>query len=105
MYKKMVRIFKKIMYNMQDDGIYASKEAKGFVLECMVYNIPNNMIIQNGEIKYTLNLQIMMNYFIERSMTLWREVNRIKFLFGIEKGKDENFYKEFISAMRRYING
>lgn len=105
MYKKMVRIFKKIMYDMQDDNIYVSKEVKGFVLECMVYNIPNEEMFKHIETKYTDNLQKMMNTFINQSMNLWKEVNGIKWLFGIEKGKNENDYKLFIRAMKEYVNG
>lgn len=104
MYKKMVRIFKKIMYDMQDNNIEISKEVKGFVLECMVYNIPNDKIYQYIETKYSTNLKDMMNTFISESMNLWKEVNEIKYLFGIEKGKDEKYYKDFIEAMKRYVN-
>ena len=105
MYKKMVRIFKKIMYDMQDDNIPNSKEVKGFVLECMVYNIPNKDIYQHIDTKYSSNLTNMINTFINQSMNLWKEVNEIKWLFGIEKNKDEKFYKNYMESMKRYING
>lgn len=104
MYKKMVRIFKKIMYNMQDDNVLASKVIKGFVLECMCYNYPNDKLYQHIETKYTDNLKNMINYYLDNSMNLWKEVNEIKWLFGIEKNKDEKYYKNFISAMKRYID-
>ena len=84
----MVRIFKKIMYDMQEDNIPNSDNVKGFVLECMVYNIPNDKIYQYMETKYTTNLNNMLNTFINESMNLWKEVNEIKWLFGLEKGKD-----------------
>lgn len=105
MYKKMVRIFKKIMYDMQENGISASKDVKGFVLECMAYNFPNNDFFKHIETKYTDNLYKMMNRFINESMTLWKEANEIKWLFGIEKGKDEEEYKKYIKAMKEYVNG
>lgn len=105
MYKKMVRIFKKIMYDMQDDNIPNSKEVKGFVLECMVYNIPNKDIYQHIDTKYSSNLTNMISTFINQSMNLWKEVNEIKWLFGIEKNKDEKFYKNYMESMKRYING
>lgn len=104
-YKKMVRILKKIMYDMQEDNIPNSDNVKGFVLECMVYNIPNDKIYQYMETKYTTNLNNMLNTFINESMNLWKEVNEIKWLFGLEKGKDETFYKKYMEAMKRYING
>ncbi len=105
MYKKMVRIFKKIMYDMQDDKIYGSKDVKGFVLECMIYNFPNDEMFKHIETKYTDNLQKMMNTFINESMNLWKEVNEIKWLFGIEEGKKESDYKDYIKAMKEYVNG
>ena len=104
MYKKMVRIFKKIMYDMQDNNIYASKDVKGFVLECMIYNIPNYKIYQDIDTKYSTNLSNMIDTFINDSMNLWKEVNQIKWLFGIEKGKDETYYKNFMKAMKEFIN-
>lgn len=105
MYKKMVRIFKKIMYDMQDNNIYISKEAKGFVLECMVYNISNDKIYQYIDTKYSTNLSNMIDTFIRDSMNLWKEVNEIKWLFGMEKGKDEEYYKKFMKSMKEFING
>lgn len=104
MYKKMVRIFKKIMYDMQDDNIDLSKEVKGFVLECMCYNYPNDKLYQYMDTKYTENLKNMINYFINNSLSLWKEVNEIKELFGTEKNKSEKYYKDFIFAVKRYID-
>lgn len=104
MYKKMVRIFKKVMYDMQEDGLEISKEVKGFVLECMCYNYPNDKFYQYIETKYSENLKNMINYFLNNSLKYWKEVNEIKELFGTNKNKSEEYYKEFISNMKRYIN-
>lgn len=105
MYKKMVRIFKKIMYEMQDDNIGSSKEVKGFVLECMCYNYPNDKLYQYMDTKYTDNLKNMMDYFISNSMSYWKEVNEIKKIFGEEYKKSEKYYKEYIEDMKRYVDG
>ncbi len=104
MYKKMVRIFKKIMYDMQDANISESKEIKGFVLECMVYNIPNDKIYQYIDTKYSSNLSNMITTFINESMDYWKEVNEIKYIFGIESNKKEDIYKKFIRTMKEYLN-
>ena len=104
MYKKMVRIFKKIMYNMQSDNIYVSKEIKGFVLECMAYNIPNDKFYKYIDNKYSTNLKNMIDIFINEKMEYWKEVNEIKYLFGIEKNKSEDYYKSFIKDMKEYIS-
>lgn len=105
MYKKMVRVFKKIMYEMQEDNITISKEAKGFVLECMCYDYPSDKLYSHIDTKYTDNLKNMIDYYLNNSMSYWKEVNEIKLLFGIDKGKSEKYYKDFISEMKRYING
>ena len=104
MYKNMVRIFKKIMYEMQDKNIKSSKVVKGFVLECMCYNYPSDKLFKHLDTKYTDNLKNMIDYFLNNSMNYWKEVNEIKYLFGIEKNKDEKYYKDFIYDMKRYIN-
>ena len=46
----------------------------------------------------------MINYFLNNSLKYWKEVNEIKELFGTDKNKSEEYYKEFISNMKRYIN-
>jgi len=104
MYKKMVRIFKKITHEMQEDNIDLSKEIKGFVLECMCYNYPSDKLFHYIDNKYTENLKNMINYFLNNSMDYWKEINEIKYLFGVEKNKDEKYYTEFISSMKRYLD-
>lgn len=104
-YKKMVRIFKKITLNMQEEKINFSKDIKGFILECMIYNIPSKSFFVYSEAKLSLNLEYMLDTFISTSMSSWKEVNKIKYLFEPSNNKNEQKYKDFMIAMKEYING
>ena len=105
MYKKMVRIFKKIMYDMQNERVAFNQNAKGFVIECMCYRYPNNKFLHYVDTKYTDNLTNMIDYFLNSSMSDWLEANEIKQLFGIGSGRNESDYKYFMMSMKRYVNG
>jgi hypothetical protein len=41
-FKGAVRIVKKLQHRMEDEGIAAAKAVPGFLIECLVYNVPNN---------------------------------------------------------------
>lgn len=100
MYKKMARIFKKIMYDMQNDNISASKDIKGFAVECMIYNIPNHYFTSVAN-SYSERLNSCLNYLVTNPIANFKEVNEIKPLFGTEKS--DTVYKMFLTAMKEYI--
>lgn len=41
-FKRLVRIFKHARYKMKEDGIAVSENISSFLLECLVYNLPNS---------------------------------------------------------------
>ena len=44
-FKKLVRIFKKTRYDMQDNRVPINLKISSFLLECLVWNCPNSILI------------------------------------------------------------
>ena len=43
-YKKLVRIFKRLRNEMVDAGLADGEKITSFLIECLVWNVPNNII-------------------------------------------------------------
>lgn len=46
-FKRLTRIFRKTRYKMMDDGIEVSNNITSFLLECLVWNVPNPIFNEN----------------------------------------------------------
>lgn len=82
-YKKLVRILKKLRYTMEDSNIDSAKEIPSYLVECLVWNAPNDLFIRD-------NLTECVDGIIaflwdgtkdQESCEKWTEENNIKFLF------------------------
>lgn len=103
-YKKMVRIIKKIKYDMKD--FYSSAEnISSFVLECMIYNVPDycfSTFSKNELSKYQEMLKLIILEIENNIDESWKEVNEIKNIFNSDD-KRIDYYKEFIKDIKDYI--
>lgn len=82
-YKKMVRILKKLRKKMQDENISESHDIASFLIESMVWNVPNN---QFGKDNYYDDVRAVMANCFNTTLTIdacknHYEVNDIKSLF------------------------
>ena len=103
-YKKMVRIIKKIKYDMK--GTYDSVEnISSFVLECIVYNVPDyyfSTFLKSESSKYQEMLKEIILYIENNINENWKEVNEIKLLFNSDD-KRIDYYRKFIKDIKKYI--
>lgn len=103
-YKKIVRIIKKIKYNMRDN--YSStRNISSFVLECIVYNVPDyyfSTFLKDESSKYQEMLKDIILYIEDNINETWKEVNEIKSLFN-DTDKKIEYYKEFIVSVKEYL--
>lgn len=103
-YKKMVRIIKKIKYDMK--GTYDSVEnISSFVLECMVYNVSDycfSTLFKSESSKYQEMLKDVILYIENNINESWKEVNEIKLLFNSDD-KRIDYYRKFIKDIKEYI--
>jgi len=109
-YKKIVRIIKKMRYEMIERGIPEADGSSSFLIECAVYNVPN-IIFQSTTTWYSAVLNTL-TYIIDATSSQsscddWTEVNGIKWLFkstwAIQPPLSREQAHEFFKAARRYI--
>ena len=65
-YKALVRIFKSLRNEMDDAGIAAAKPIPGFLVECLVWNVPNNNF---GHTTYKVDVRAALTALFNDTMT------------------------------------
>ena len=82
-YKKLVRIMKHIKNNMVDDYATNGDKITSFLVECLVWNVPNEII--TGYSTWTVTLREVIRYLDHEigagGHTEWGEVSDILYLF------------------------
>lgn len=106
MYKKIVRIIKNIHRDCLENGtdmpITRQKlaEIKSFVLECLVYNVPDGHFIPNDLAKSLKNV-IKYLWRWEGQYYRMHEINGINLLFGQER--PSAIYREFFKLLYLHL--
>lgn len=104
-YKSLVRILKGLCNDMQEDGIPEAAPITGFLIECLVWNVPNHHF---GHATYTDDLRAALVHLYEgtktdQACTEWGEVSELKYLFrGPQKWTRAQAHA-FILAAWQYV--
>ena len=82
-FKDVVRILKRLRYKMCDEHIAAAAPIPSFLVECLVWNAPNNAF---GHDTYTSDVrEVLANLFNDtiklETCEEWGEINELKYLF------------------------
>ena len=82
-YKRVVRILKRLCINMDDKGIATAKPIPGFLVECLVSNVPDEHF---GHNTYTAEIMAVLTFLFnntrtDKECTEWVEVSGLKWLF------------------------
>jgi hypothetical protein len=104
-FKKMVRIVKKLRNKMQEEGIAEANEIGSFLIESMVWNVPNegfNHDDYNDDVRYVLASCFNFTLTEDRSKNL-KEVNNIKLLFADSQPWTREQAHKFLSKAWEYI--
>lgn len=82
-YKRIVRILKKLRAVMEEAGYQSAKDIPGFLIECMVYNVPNDRFFHPtwDEVVTRVIRNIWTNTKTLESCNEWVEVSGWKWLF------------------------
>jgi hypothetical protein len=106
LYKNLVRIFKNIKNDMTDERIITGDKITSFLIESLIYNVPNDVINyfsinyytwyqmvkevtrylynkMNKEVKYGKFLEVSKRYYLFRSKRKWTEYDVRDFLVQI----------------------
>lgn len=83
-FKRLTRLHRKLRYRMIEDGLTVSDSITSFLLECLVWNIPDNILIKDETWNDKLKSSIV--YIYENTETSskcekWTEVSNELFLF------------------------
>ena len=104
-YKGVVRILKSLRNEMDDVGIAAAKPIPGFLIECMVWNVPTECFIGNtwdGKVQAVL-LHLWSSTKDYGPCKDWKEVNNIKLLFNSDQPWTQRKAHDFIFAAWSYV--
>ena len=104
-YKGVVRILKKLRNEMDDAFIPAAKPIPGFLIECMVWNTPNESFTKDTW--YSRVTDVLIHLWSstkdDENCKKWTEVNAIKYLFHSTQPWERHTANAFIAAVWNYV--
>ena len=104
-YKKLVRIIKHIRNNMVDDGIADGDKITSFLIECLVWNVPNDTITgsKTWEEAAQNAIVFLWNAINDEKHKEWGEVSEHLYLFHSGRKWTPEEAKGFLYDMYNYI--
>ncbi len=105
-FKKLVRVLKRLRNEMIAANIAAAKPIPSYLIECLVWNTPNNAFAHED---YADDLRaILMHLFnntqSDVSCSDWREVNELKYLFQPSQPWTRAGVIEFVLATWNWLD-
>ncbi|MBI3781933.1 MAG: nucleotidyltransferase [Deltaproteobacteria bacterium] len=82
-FKAVVRIIKSLCNQMVGEGIDAAKPIPSFLIECLVWNVPNNLFVHDtyaGDVRKAL-IHLYQQTKDDSPCSEWGEVSECKYLF------------------------
>lgn len=104
-FKALVRIIKSLCNKMADEGIAEAKPIASFLIECLVWNVPNNYF---GNSTYTSDVRHCLAFLFNNTRTSeecseWGEVSELKYLFKASPDSKRQEAHSFIARAWDYI--
>jgi len=104
-FKALVRIIKSLCNYMDDQGVAIAKSTPSFLIECLVWNVPNDNF---GHYSYSDDVKACLAFLYNNTISDdkckdWGEVSELKYLFrGAQKWTREQAHN-FISSAWNYV--
>jgi predicted nucleotidyltransferase len=104
-YKKVVRIIKKLANEMSANGISSAEKVPGFLIECLVWNVPNDYF---GNTSLYLDVRSCLAFLFNNTLSAdkcseWGEVSELKYLFRQSQPWSVNDTHQFLSDGWDYV--
>lgn len=104
-YKGCVRILKTLRYAMIADGIASAESATSFLMECLIWNVPNDRF---GASTWTSEMRNCLAWLFNSTTSIddcghWGEVSELKYLFGSHQAWTRPGAHRFISDAWDYL--
>jgi hypothetical protein len=104
-FKALVRILKSLCNEMSDKGITEAKSILGFLVECLVWNIPDGSFGHDTWIADTRTCLAFLfnNTITDKECSEWGEVSELKYLFRLGQRWTRQQAHNFTSAAWDYV--
>lgn len=104
-YKALVRVLKSLRNEMQDKNIAVPNSILGFLIECLIWNVPNEML---GNDTYYEDLKQAITHLwnatkTDQSCKEWGEVSELKYLFNGQQKWTRQQANDFLLAAWQYV--
>lgn len=104
-FKYITRVLKRLRNEMADKGITAAKPIPSYLIECLVWNVPNEGF---GHDTYTADVRYVLAHTFNETIndekcSEWGEVNELKYLFRSGQPWTRQQAHDFLSAAWDYI--
>jgi len=94
-YKWITRAVKRLRNEMADDGIPAAFRMSSFLIECLMYNVPDGYF---GNSRYIDDVKNALAHIAMNADPQWLEVSELKWLFGPQQNWTVDEVKSFALA-------
>lgn len=104
-YKGVVRILRKLRYVMEGEGSASAKDMKGFLLECLVHNAPNEHFSHDTWEKCVRAVlcYLWSNTREDATCLYWLEVSQLKYIFLGQPADKRSKANKFLLDAWSYI--
>ncbi len=104
-YKRAVRIFKRIRHQMLKDNKSIDKGISSFLIECLLWNVPDNIYNDTDNCISRIEEIILFLYNeTKNNINLkWREVSEGLYLFNSNRKWNQEMVNNFLLQMYRYL--
>jgi len=105
-FKRLTRVFRKIRYKMKDDGIPVDEGITSFLMECLVWNVPDSVF--NEAENWTERLRNANAYLFRQTLTDeackdWGEVSELLYLFRGNRKWTRPMVNSYLMQMWAYM--
>ena len=105
-FKRLTRIYRRIRYQMIDDGITVNDNITSFLLECLVWNVPDNIFNDNDT--WTARLRESIIYLYKETDSYekckdWGEVSELLYLFRDSRKWNYGDVNNYLVQMWQYL--
>lgn len=105
-FKRLTRLHRKLRYKMKDDGATFNANITSFLLECLVWNVPNRIMIDYDT--WTDRLKQSIIYIYEQTKEEstckeWGEVSELIYLFHSGRKWSRTDVNEYMVQLWNYL--
>lgn len=105
-FKRLTRLHKKLRYKMLDERIILNSNITSFLLECLIWNLPNEIMNNhdtwNERLRYSI-IFLFENTKEEKLCSEWGEVSDLLYLFKGNKKWSHEDVNEYMLTLWRYL--